>query len=225
MSCPSVVLLILCPFVLSRGPVIALFGVCLFFAVMVSPWCIFMMFRSPLVVWALMVLGSPVVLAWVSMVVVFITMMVTSIVVSGGWLSSHWGHVGGVVEVSMHVVVVIWLHLEDEVSLLDVSLGGTESSTVGIESGVVTLVPSLSVEGVEVILPVEVEASSLLVVVVSLNVVVEEVPWHVLGVEALAPGLESGCPEVHHDGLSLVHVSDGWVSSLDSSDLLVVKAP
>jgi hypothetical protein len=48
-------------------------------------------------------------------------------------------------------------------------------------------VPSARVKGVEVVPPVEVEFVGVLVVGEHLNVVVEDVPWHVRGVKALSP--------------------------------------
>lgn len=120
-------------------------------------------------------------------------------------LSLHWFHNGRlevltVVELLGH----IRLHLEDEVAVVDVGLGGAESRRVGIKGSIVALVPPVGVESHEVIPPVEVEAVRLTVPRVRLNVVVEDVPGHGLGLEALAPGFERGRPEVHHDRLALV---------------------
>ena len=63
--------------------------------------------------------------------------------------------------------------------------------------------PPASIEGFEVISPVEVERLCMLVVRVGLDVIVHDIPWHVFGIQALSPGLKCGCPEVHHDGLGL----------------------
>merc|ERR1712226_1804146 len=61
--------------------------------------------------------------------------------------------------VAKHVVVgmsgwvIIWLHLQDQVTTMSEDLLGTESCAVVIESGVVTLVPPVFVEGIEIIFP------------------------------------------------------------------------
>ena len=70
-----------------------------------------------------------VLLTWVNLVV--------------SWLSLDWNNVSWVPDVSVSVSVGVWLHLEDEVSIKDVGLGGTEGGGVGIEGGVVRLVPSV----------------------------------------------------------------------------------
>lgn len=206
MSCPAVATLIVLPFVFSLVVPIFVSVVWLevaFVIVVGSPWFVSMVPSFPSVVaWEviMVVFRIPVAVTWVSIVVVCVSVveaniivfvtwkmfLVTGIVVIG-WFSSHWGDVGQVMEVSVHIVVVVWLHLENEVALLNVCLGGAESCAVGIKSSIVTLVPSLCVEGVEVIFPVEVKASCFFVVFVSFNIVVEEVPWHVLRVKALAP--------------------------------------
>ena len=80
----------------------------------------------------------------------------------------------------------IGLHLEDKVSCLNRYVFRVENAGVGIES-TVGLVPALSVKSVEIIAPVELKFVRVMVVLEDLNVVVEDVPGHVGGVEALAP--------------------------------------
>ena len=63
--------------------------------------------------------------------------------------------------------------------------------------------PSVSVESFEGIPPVEVERLSMVVVRVCFDIVVHYIPGHVLGIQALAPGLKCRRPEVHHDRLGL----------------------
>ena len=82
---------------------------------------------------------------------------------------------------------VVWLHLEDKVATMSESLLSSESRAVVIKRGVITLVPPVSVKGVEVILPVEVVAVGLEVVSVCLDVVVDAVPWHVNWAESMSP--------------------------------------
>ena len=156
-------------------------------------------FPSVVVLWilslAVMEFRTIMTVSWIAMFPVCVSMMVSNVimlitwkvllsmrVVMVGWLSPHWCDMGHVVKISMHVLVFIWLHLEHQVSFFNVDLLGAESGTIGIKSSVVTLVPSFSVKGVEIVLPVEVEATGLFIIIVSLNVVVEEIPWHVLGI-------------------------------------------
>ena len=82
---------------------------------------------------------------------------------------------------------VVWLHLEDKVTTMSESLLGSESRAVVIKRGVITLVPPVSVKGVEVIFPVEVIAVGLEVVCVCLDVVIDAVPWHVNWAESVSP--------------------------------------
>jgi hypothetical protein len=126
---------------------------------------------------------------------------------------------------SVELLGVVGLHLEDKVSLVNVGLRSAESSAVGVEGGVVALVPSVCVEGSEVVPPVEVEAIGLGVVGVGFDVVVKKVPGHVFSVQTLAPGVESRSPEVHHDRLCLVGKLDGGIVFGDSAHLLVVDGP
>ena len=78
-----------------------------------------------------------------------------------------------VVEISIHVMMIVGLHLKHEVSFLNIGLGGTESCAISIEGGVVTLVPSVGVESIEIIFPVEIEATCLMIIVVSFDIVIE----------------------------------------------------
>ena len=97
--------------------------------------------------------------------------------------------------------VGIWFHFEDKVATMSESLLSAESRAVVVKRGVVALMPSLRVKGVEVIFPVEVVAVGLKVVSVGFDVVVDAVPWHLNWAETVAPGVESWGPEVHHEGL------------------------
>ncbi len=82
---------------------------------------------------------------------------------------------------------LIRLHLEDEISTVNVRLGGFESGGVGVECGIVTLVPSVGVKSDELISPVEVESLGLRIVSISLNVIKHQVPGHVLCGEIFTP--------------------------------------
>ena len=139
----------------------------------------------------------------VSMMIAKISVLVTwkvfFVVVS--WLTSHWCHMNWVVDFSMVVMVLVWLHLQHEVSFLNVSLGCTERCAVGIESGIVTLMPPVGVKCIEIVFPVEIEATSLMVIFIGLDIVIKQVPWHVFSIKTFAPRLKHRGPEVHHNRL------------------------
>jgi hypothetical protein len=127
--------------------------------------------------------------------------------VIGGRLGAHgldfdWDKVLARVKLLTH----IRFQLKHQVARIDVGLGGAEGGRVGIEGCVVTLVPSVHIESVEIVPPVEVESLGVVVVGERLHVVVHHVPWHIGCVEAFAPGVKSRGPEIHHDGLALVQV-------------------
>ena len=144
------------------------------------------------------VIAVPLVLArYIIVLITWAVVLGVGVMMVGG-LSTNRGHVCMVVVVSMHVGVGIWLHLEYQITLFDVGLGCPEGSAVGIKCGIVTLVPSVGIKHIEVVLPVEIESTSLVVVCVSLDIVEQQVPGHVFSVQALAPRLEGWSPEVHH---------------------------
>ena len=82
----------------------------------------------------------------------------------------------------MHRLELIRLHLEYQIAVLDVSLGGSEGCAVCIKGSIVRLVPPVSVKGVEAIPPVEVERFRRVVVRVRLHIVVHNIPGHILGI-------------------------------------------
>jgi len=140
------------------------------------------------------------------------------------WLSSdslNTGRLEGVDAVTR--LMGVWLHLEHQVTVLNVGLGCAESCAVGVESGVVRLVPSASIEGVEGVSPVEIESLCLVVVSIGLDIVIHGIPWHVLGIKSLSPRFESWSPEVHHDRLRLGCELHGWVVLGDTTNFLIIN--
>ena len=85
--------------------------------------------------------------------------------------------------------------------------------------------PSARVKCIEVISPVEDKFSSGLIVIENLNVVIEDVPWHVMWVEAITPGVESRGPEVHSEGLGLLHKLHGGITGWNMADFMSVNSP
>ena len=165
-----------------------------------------MMEELIIVVW----ISAPVVLR-VSMITVpvvmvgYVPMLISSTVVLSmgrmvvSWLSTDWGHMGVVVVVAVQVGMCVRLHLQDQISLLNIRLRCSESCAIGVECGVVTLVPSVRVKHIEIVFPVEIKSTSLMVIGVSLNVVEKQIPGHVLSLKSLAPRFEGRSPEVHHN--------------------------
>ena len=129
--------------------------------------------------------------------------------------------------VVMSVVLIVLafdgLHLKDKITARCVHIRWVEDAGVGLESSG-GLVPAARVERIEVIAPVEFEFVFFLVVGKDLNIVVEHVPWHVNGVETSAPGVETWCPEVHSQGLSLVDEVDSLSRAFgEMADLLSIN--
>ncbi len=126
----------------------------------------------------------------------------------------------------MHIpsmVDISWLHLKNEVSARYVSILRVKDTAVALKSAS-NLVPASLIELVEVISPGKVE-SILFVPVINLNIVEKKIPWHINRVQTSAPCVEGGCPEVHSQGLLLVHeVNCVVVVSIKSADNITVDS-
>ena len=116
------------------------------------------------------------------------------------------------------------VHLEDKLASNDGNLFSPEGRTVSTESPIVTLCPTAVVEGVKVVLPMEIEAVSSSVIGLNFDVFVLGGPWHAGGVKVVAPSFEGGSPEVHHKLLRLVLEVRDWCS-LSTAYLPAVNAP
>ena len=144
----------------------------------------------------------------------------------GSWLSLHWLDGGKLVSVdTVDLIETVRLHSENKSTILDERLRSAESGGVGIKGSVVTLVPAVSVESVELIAPVEIETLGSGIVSVGFDVVVVDLPRHVLGIKAFAPRFESWGPEVHHDTLRLRGKLNRGIRLSDAANLLVVNGP
>ena len=124
----------------------------------------------------------------------------------------------------MIIMVIHWLHLQDQISSRCVDIGWVENGRVCFKS-TRCLMPSARVKCIEVISPVEDKFSSGLIVIENLNVVIEDVPWHVMWVEAITPGVESRGPEVHSEGLGLLHKLNGGITGWNMADFMSVNSP
>ena len=95
--------------------------------------------------------------------------------------------VSEVCETMRILMLVIGFHFKDEITTMNKRLRCAERSAIMVEGGVIALVPPSCVEGIEVVLPVEVESICAMVVCVCLNIVIDAVPWHVNWVETMSP--------------------------------------
>lgn len=127
---------------------------------------------------------------------------------------------------TMHVsqmVRIIWLHLKNEVSARYVSILRVKDTAVALKSAS-DLVPASLIELIKIVSPGQVE-SIVFIPVVNLNIVEKKVPWHINRVKIGTPCVESGCPEVHPQGLLLAHEIDCLiVVSLKSADNIAINS-
>ena len=112
--------------------------------------------------------------------------------------------------VMFSLLSVLRLHFHDQIPVRSVDIIGGEDTAVCLKAPV-GLVPTVSVEIIEIVPPVEFKLIKLLVIGEHLHVVVEKEPRHVNWVEVLAPWVVRGSPEVHSQRLGLVHKFDGFV--------------
>ena len=126
---------------------------------------------------------------------------------------------------TVELLKIVWLHLEHKLAVVDVALLCAEGCAIGIKGGVVRLMPSIGVEGVEFISPVELEALSRNIIGVRLNIVILYIPRHILIVKIGAPRLEGWRPEVHHHRLRPSSQLDRRVIVADATNNLVINGP
>ena len=121
-------------------------------------------------------------------------------------------------------VAIIVVHLQGQATVLDVDLAGHEEGRVVLEAPVVTGVPLLGVEGVEVVFPAQLEVLISLIVIVNFDVVVFGVPGHLSVIEIVVPWGPAWSPEVHHQ-LSWVVKEVDVLLTLTLADELIVDEP
>ena len=126
---------------------------------------------------------------------------------------------------TVELLKVVWLHLEHKLAVVDVALLGAEGRAIRIKGGVVRLMPSVGVEGVEFISPVEFEALSRNIIGVRLNIVILYIPRHILIVKIGAPRLKGWRPEVHHHRLRPGSELDRGVIAANTTNDLVINGP
>ena len=160
---------------------------------------IIMVRMSTPVMFRISMVAVPVVVVWHIPMLIGSSMVLCVGLMVVSWLSTDWGNVSVVMIVAVQVVMRVWLHFEYQITLLNIRLRSSESSAVGVKCGIVTLVPSVRIKHIEIVFPVEIKATSLVIVGIRLYVIKQKIPGHVLSVQALTPGLEGRGPEVHHD--------------------------
>ena len=111
--------------------------------------------------------------------------------------------------VSAMMVLCNRLHLDHQVAVLSIDILRVEYATVGLEA-TARLMPASAIECIEVIPPVEFELFQFRIIDISLNIIEEQIPWHVRCVKPGAPRLESRRPKVHSERLSLCDVLDSF---------------
>ena len=121
-------------------------------------------------------------------------------------------------------LLIIRLHLEDEIASLHRHVLGVKDRRVGVEA-TLSLVPTMLVEGVEIVAPVQLKLVRQVVVRIHLDEVVEQVPGHIRGVQTLSPRVESRGPEVHPHRLLPLHIEDSGVVSRHVTHLVTIDAP
>lgn len=107
-------------------------------------------------------------------------------------------------------VLLSGLHLDHKVPSSRVHIRWIEDAAVGFESST-GLLPPVLVKLLEVISPFKLELILVIVIAVDLNVVKEDVPWHIVWGQIGAPSMESWRPEVHSQVLRLMHQLDSLV--------------
>ena len=122
------------------------------------------------------------------------------------------------------IVMVHWLHFQDQITARCVNIGWIENRRVSLKS-TRCLVPSSTIEGIKIISPVEEELTSLFIICKDFNIVVKHIPWHIDWVESISPGVESRRPEVHSQGLCFVHKLDRRVVVWDVADFHAINCP
>lgn len=113
------------------------------------------------------------------------------------------------------------LHFQDQVSSLYRNILRVEHRGVSIKA-TGCFMPAFFVEFLEIVSPVEIEFVGGLIPGEDLNVVVEEIPGHVAGIQVVAPRVESGRPEVHSQGLLLCHMLHGWLIAFEVANLMAI---
>ena len=88
------------------------------------------------------------------------------------------------------------LHLEHKVTIVDIGVRWIKDTAILLKSAT-QFVPSILVELIEIVAPCELKIVRVLVIVIGLNIVEKDVPWHIFSMQIGSPCVESRRPEVH----------------------------
>ena len=122
------------------------------------------------------------------------------------------------------IVVIHWLHFQDQVTARCVHIGWIENRRVSFKS-TRCLMPSSAIKGIKIVSPVKDEITGILIIVEDFNVVVKHIPWHVDWVETISPGVESWSPEVHSQRLGFVHKCNRGIIVWNVADFHAIDCP
>ena len=104
------------------------------------------------------------------------------------------------IEVLVMLTLEMWmesrLHLEHKVTIVDICVRWIEDTAILLKCSA-QFVPSILVELIEIVAPGELKIVRVLVIVIGLNIVEKDVPWHIFSVKIGSPCVESRRPEVH----------------------------
>ena len=117
----------------------------------------------------------------------------------------------------------IGLHLKHQITSLHRHILWVENARV-LHKASACFVPSVCIESVKIVTPVQVELIVSLIVGEDLNVVVHEIPGHIGSIQTLSPDMELRGPEVHPEGLLLTHALD-YLAIVDMPDFVAVNRP
>ena len=121
-------------------------------------------------------------------------------------------------------MMVHWLHLQNKIASRCVNIGWVEHRAIGLES-TTGLVPPSTVESIKIVSPVEFELIGVSIVCEDLYIVVEHIPRHVSWIKSFSPRVEGWGPEVHSQGLVLLHKLHSSVISWNMTDLMTIDRP
>ena len=104
------------------------------------------------------------------------------------------------IEVFVMLTLEMWmesrLHLEHKVTIVDIGVRWIKDTAILLKSAT-QFVPSILVELIEIVAPCELKIVRVLVIVIGLNIVEKDVPWHIFSMQIGSPCVESRRPEVH----------------------------
>ena len=136
--------------------------------------------------------------AWMIVVGLPVTMvlLITVVIIAVHCVQFMISHFGVAETVVVVIMVIHWLHFQDQITARCVNIRRIENGGICLKS-TGSLVPSATVECIKIVSPVKQEFSGMLIIVEDLNIVIKHIPWHVYWVKSISPRVEGWRPEVH----------------------------